>query len=90
MGERAVRKRPIVAFLIQLLLAIRLRFTRRTRLEALFAFTLCASRLGHQPIAKRLHAGPLQGTLGIDQVIGEAGRQAEFERPSVWLNGFFY
>ena len=33
MGERAVRKRPIVAFLIQLLLAIRLRFTRRTRLE---------------------------------------------------------
>ena len=42
----------------------------------------CAlSRLGHQPIAKRLHPGPPQGTLWIDHVIGEAGRQAEFEQP---------
>jgi hypothetical protein len=39
------------------------------------------SCLGYQPIVKRLHAGPLQGTLWIDHVIGEAGRQAEFERP---------
>jgi hypothetical protein len=35
---------------------------------------------GHQPIAKRLHTGPSQGTLWRDHVIGEAGRQAEFER----------
>ena len=39
------------------------------------------SRLGHQPIAKRLHAGPPHGTWRIDNVIGETGRQAEFERP---------
>ena len=38
------------------------------------------SCLGHRPIAKRLHAGALQGTLWIDRVVGEAGRQAEFER----------
>lgn len=40
-----------------------------------------AACLSHQPIAKRLHAGALQGTLGIDHVTGEAGGQAEFERP---------
>jgi len=39
------------------------------------------SYLGHQPIAKRLHVGPLQGTGWIDHVIGEAGGQAELERP---------
>jgi hypothetical protein len=32
--ERVVMKRPMVAFLTQLLLAIRSRFTRRARLEA--------------------------------------------------------
>src|SRR6202521_2678557 len=51
------------------------------RLSTWGFITLCASRLGHQPIAKRLHAGPLQGTLWINHVIGEAGRKAEFERP---------
>jgi hypothetical protein len=37
------------------------------------------SRLGHQPIAKRFHVGSLQGMGRIDQVISEAGGQAQFE-----------
>jgi hypothetical protein len=45
--------------------------------EAFFAL----SCLGYQPVAKRLHAGPLQGPWWIDHVIGEASREAEFERP---------
>src|SRR6266700_8351800 len=39
------------------------------------------SCLSHQPIAKELHAGPLQGARQTDHVIGEASGQAEFERP---------
>jgi hypothetical protein len=39
------------------------------------------SRLGQQPIAKCLHVGALHGARRIDRVIGEAGRQAELERP---------
>lgn len=38
------------------------------------------SCLGYQPVAKRLHAGSLQGAWWIDHEIGEASREAEFER----------
>ncbi|SRR6266436_7092103 len=40
------------------------------------------SSLSYQPIAKGLHAGPLQGTRRTDHVIGEASREAELERPN--------
>ena len=39
------------------------------------------SCLGYQPIAKRLHAGALQGAWRIDHEISEASREAQFERP---------
>ena len=39
------------------------------------------SCLSHEPISKDFHLGALQGTGRIDQVIGEAGRQAELEQP---------
>src|SRR5262249_8358210 len=43
------------------------------------AFAL--SFFGYQPITKRLDAVALQGTRRIDHVVGEASREAKFERP---------
>ena len=55
--------------------------SRQNKANELQAAFFGLSRLGHQPIVKRLYAGAPQGALGADHVIGEAGRQAEFERP---------
>jgi hypothetical protein len=41
----------------------------------------CRACFGHQPIAKRLHAGAPQGARGIDRAVGETGRDADLERP---------